>query len=257
MAVEDVAVFSLGRMADNERFRNRAEGLAARIRELLGDTAMTDDEAGRALGVSPGRLRYATTTGTVLIEWDGARQTTVRSVPPPDMDVSEARLELARRYLRVFGPASPTSFAKWAGVGESMARDVLRQLGTELVPASTPMGEAWLLAADEDEMRADRADPIGVRLLPSGDAYYLLWGTDRDVLVPDPTHRNDLWTSRVWPGAVLVAGEIVGTWRRSQHLVTVQPWQPLDTATRDDIVAEAASLPLPNLDSEPRVIWDD
>lgn len=29
--------------------------------------------------------------------------------------------------------------------------------------------------------------------------------------------------SRVWPGALLVQGEIAGTWRRAEGTVTVQP----------------------------------
>ena len=53
---------------------------------------------GGALGEHPNRLRYAAPTGTVLIRWDGARQPTVWSVPAPEVDPREARLELARRY---------------------------------------------------------------------------------------------------------------------------------------------------------------
>ena len=255
VAVEDVGVFTLGRMPDSKRSRERAESLAARIRDLLGDTSMTYSEAGRLLGVDPNQLRYATTTGTVIIEWDGARRPTIRSVPPPDMEVSEARLELVRRYLHVFGVGTPASLAQWAGVREPVARQVFERLREELVPVATPIGDAWLLASDEREMRSKRPDSTAVRLLPSGDAYYLLWGADRDLLVPDPTHRDELWTSRVWPGAVLAAGEVVGTWRRSQHLVTIQPWRSLDAAVCDRIAEEATSLPLPHIDREIVVEW--
>src|ERR1019366_9906810 len=48
--------------------------------------------------------------------WDGARQPVVWTVPPPGMDPAYARLELARRYLHIFGPATAASFAKWAGI---------------------------------------------------------------------------------------------------------------------------------------------
>ena len=77
---------------------------------------MTYGEAGRGLGVHPNSLRYAAPTGTVLIRWEGARQPTVWTVPPPDVDPRDARLELARRYLHVFGPATPAAFAQWAGI---------------------------------------------------------------------------------------------------------------------------------------------
>jgi hypothetical protein len=94
------------------------------------------------------------------------------------------------------------------------------------------------------------------RLLPSGDSYFLLHGDDRELLVPDEDRRRALWTSRVWPGAVLVDGEIVGTWRRSQNTVSIQTWRRLARAARDAVETEAASLPLPDV-GEIRVRWDD
>jgi hypothetical protein len=57
-----------------------------------------------------------------------------------------------------------------------------------------------------------------------------------------------LWTSCVWPGAVLVDGEIVGTWRRAQAKLTVEPWRKLSPAERDAVVAEAETLPLPGVE---------
>lgn len=60
-----------------------------------------------ALGVHPNSLRYAAATGTVLIRWEGARQPTVWTVSAPDVDPHDARLELAHRYLHIYGPATP------------------------------------------------------------------------------------------------------------------------------------------------------
>ena len=77
---------------------------------------MTYGEAGRALGEPPNRLRYAAPTGTVVIRWDGARQPTIWTVPPPEVAPLAARLELARRYLHIFGPTTPEAFAEWAGM---------------------------------------------------------------------------------------------------------------------------------------------
>lgn len=96
-----------------------------------------------------------------------------------------------------------------------------------------------------------------MRVLPSGDAYFLLHGFDRELLVPDAANRLALWTSRVWPGAVLVAGEVVGTWRRAQANVTIQPWRRLTQAERGAVEAEAESLPLPGIEGQIVVRWDD
>ena len=45
-------------------------------------------------------------------------------------------------------------------------------------------------------------------------------------------------------GAVLVAGKIVGTWRRADRTFTIQAWQRLSRTTREAVLAEAESLPL-------------
>jgi Winged helix DNA-binding domain len=95
------------------------------------------------------------------------------------------------------------------------------------------------------------------RLLPSGDAYLLLQGSDRDLLVPDADRRGTLWTPRVWPGGLLVDGEIAGTWRRADAVLTVAPWRRLSPGERDAVVAEAESLPLPGIEGRAVVRWDD
>ena len=105
-------------------------------------------------------------------------------------------------------------------------------------------------------MRAPETASAPARLLPSGDSYFLLAGEERELLVPRADQRQRLWTSRVWPGALLVEGEIRGTWRRAQHTVRVETWTRLSRAMRDAVEAEAAGLPLPGLDREIEVVWD-
>jgi hypothetical protein len=92
--------------------------------------------------------------------------------------------------------------------------------------------------------------------LPSGDAYLLALGADRELLVPDAERRAALWPPRVWPGGVLVDGEIVGTWRRADAVMTIQPWRPLSGGEREAVESEAASLPLPGLQGRIVVRWD-
>ena len=246
-----------GSAPDHAQGRRRAEDLARRLHAFLDGRRMAYGEAGRGLGVHPNSLRYAAATGTVLIRWDGARQVMVWTVPPPDVDPRQARLELARRYLHVFGPATPAGFARWAGIRpRSVGRAAFEALVDSLTPARTPAGDAWILSRDEPTIRDAGRSPASARLLPSGDAYTLLQGADRELLVPDPDHRRELWTPRVWPGAVLVAGEIVGTWRRAQADVTIESWRPLSVAERAAVEAEAASLPLPGVGDGVRIRWD-
>jgi hypothetical protein len=256
VAARDRAVFTLGRLPADDRGRRRATDAADRLDAFLAGRRMPYGEAGRGLGVPPNALRYGTTTGRILLRWDGARQPVVWTVPPPETDPREARLELARRHLHVFGPTTSTAFARWAGVTPAHGRATFDALGPSLVPVRTPIGDGWILAADEAAFRATHPPAATARLLPSGDAFYLLQGADRDLLVPDAARRGELWTSRVWPGAVLVAGEVTGTWRRADAEVTIRPWRGLSAAERDAVAAEAASLPLPGVAGPVAVAWE-
>ncbi len=257
VAARDLAVFSLGRLPDDVGARRVAEDLAARLHALLGGARITYGEAGSALGGHPNRLRYAAPTGTVLIRWDGARQPTIWTAPPPDVAPRDARLELARRYLHVFGPTTAEAFAQWAGIGPQRGVAAFDALRRWLTPVRTPVGDAWILNSDEPTFRAAPGPVAPARLLPSGDAYLLLQGDDRELLVTDADRRRALWTPRVWPGGVLVEGEIAGTWRRAHETVTIQTWRRLSRAARDAVEAEARALPLPGVRGAIVVRWDD
>jgi hypothetical protein len=258
VAEADVALFTLARLPETGARRRVAEDTAARLRAFLGDRRMAYADAGHAMGVDPNALRYATLTGTVRIHWDGARRPDIWVVPPPAMDPHEALLELARRYLHVQGPGTAGAFGDWAGIKPQRAEAAFAALAHELVAVRTPIGDSWALASDESALRSAHAgsQAPAVRLLPSGDAYTLLAGVERELLVPDAERRSQLWTPRVWPGAVLVDGEIVGTWRRSQADVTVSPWGRLPPGVRERVELEAATLPLPDLTRAIGVRWD-
>jgi hypothetical protein len=245
VAARDVPVFSLGRLPESARRRARAHDTASRLHAFLDGRRMPFGQAGHEMGVPHNSLRYAAPTGTVLLRWDGSRQPVVWTVPPPDMDPWQARLELARRYLHIFGPATPASFARWAGIGSAEASAAFNGLASALTAVRTTVGDGWIFADDEMAFRSKPGAAAAARLLPSGDAYYLLWGADREILVPEAKRRAELWTTRVWPGAVLVSGEIVGVWRRSAGEVSIDLWRRLLSAEWAAVEAEALSLPLP------------
>lgn len=257
LSAPDLPSFSLGRLPDGGAGRRRAEDLAARLRTFLDGRTMRYDDAGRGVGVHGNMLRYAAQTGTVLIRWEGARLPTVWTVPPPEISPFEARLELARRYLHVFGPTTAVAFKRWAGIGSSEARAAFDGLVGETLPVRTPVGASSILAADESTFRAPPGATAPARLLPSGDTFFLMWGIDRELLVPDAKQRADLWTSRVWPGALLVNGEVAGTWRRAGAEVGIQACRQLSSAERATVEAEVAGLPLPEVHGTPFARWDD
>ena len=255
VAKRDFALFSLGRLPDNAKSRLRAERIAERLHAHLNGTRMTDREVGRGLGIG-NSLRYAATTGTVAIRWEGARAPTVWTVVAAEVDPADARRELARRYIHIFGPATANGFARWAGISRRSAADAFASLEASLMPVRSPLGDEWLLAEDEPAIRAGETVAAPARLLPSGDAYFLLDGAERQLLLPREDQRQRLWTPRVWPGALLVKGEIRGTWRRAHHTVRIDAWVGLSRETRDAIEAEASALPLPGVERTIEVVWN-
>lgn len=250
--------FTLGRMPDKGRLPARAANVADRAEaHLAGGRLPVDDVATGIRSSHPNELRYATLTGRLLIRWDGARQPLVWTVPPSRVTASEARQELARRYLHVFGPTTVEAFVRWGGLDAPAAREAFDALAPALLTVRTPLGEAFALAEDAPLLQQPATQTEATRLLPSGDPYYLLWGADRALLVPDAADRAELWTTRVWPGAVMVGGEIVGTWRRAQARLVVRPWRKLSLLERTAVEAEAASLPLPEVSATASVEWDE
>lgn len=256
VAEQDRAVFTLGRLSLDPERRRAAEDLADRLERLLDGARWSNRDAGQALGIHPSGLRYAGPTGRVLLRWEGGGRPVVWTVPAPEVEPHQARPELARRFLHVLGPGTPGSFEQWAGLRSGRGAAVFAELGDALVPVRTPAGEGWVLAADEESLRSAAGEAAPARLLPSSDTHVLAWGRDRELLVPDRGRRDLLWTPRVWPGAVLVDGEVAGTWRRARQTVTVQPWGPLAPAAREAVEAEAASMPLPDLGRPVTVRWE-
>jgi hypothetical protein len=257
VAERDRAVFTVARLPEDPPARRDVEQLADRLEAFLDGRRMSCREAGRALDRHPSSLRYAAPTGRLVMRWDGARQPTIWMVPPPSRSPRDARLELARRYLHIFGPTTAEAFAEWAGIAPARGRITFEAMARSLTPVRTPIGDAWILAEDAEAFRnAVGGDVASARLLPSGDAYFLLHGADRELLLPHPARRRLLWTPRVWPGAVVVNGEVAGTWRRAGAVVTIQTWQRLSLAARETVELEAQSFPLPAVQGRIRVRWE-
>lgn len=254
----DAAFFTLGRLPEDEKARTFALELAERLHRVLAGRRLGHAEAVRPLALRhPNQIRYATTSGRLRIRWGGAREATLWTVTAPTVDARDARLELARRYLHVFGPTTADAFATWAGIDPARAGATFDALSRELVPVRTPIGSAWILSSDEAALRETPRPAAPARLLPSGDTFYLLQGPERALLVADARRRAALWTSRVWPGAVLVHGDVVGIWRRDGASVTITSWRRLTRAERDAVAAEAEALPLPDVAVAIRVRWGE
>jgi hypothetical protein len=148
--------------------------------------------------------------------------------------------ELIHRYLTLHGPAGPSEVAGYFG---TTTREVKKQWPSEgLVEVSVEGHKAWL---PEDVEIAD-AEPPHVRLLPPTDPY--LQARDRDLLLPDKAAQKDIFRILGRRGAVLVDGEIAGSWQGrvvsgKRFEVTATPYRPLpDLLPETQIIAAAKGL---------------
>src|SRR5204862_7662199 len=128
-------------------------------------------------------------------DWLGER-------PPHDRDAALA--ELARRYLRAFGPATEADFAGWAGLPLRDVRAGLRRIERELTAVRIGDAPAWALAS-----AGRRARRGIVRLLPGWDTY-LMGHRDRDFIAAPPDWRRIMPGGGLLRAAILVDGVAVG-----------------------------------------------
>lgn len=117
------------------------------------------------------------------------------------------RLVLA--YLTLLGPASPADAADYLGARRADLADAWPE--SDLMEVRVGNAKATYLPKGAGKALASPPEPDVVRLLGPFDPY--LQARDRTVLVPDQAAHKTLWPVLARPGAVLVDGEIAGTWR--------------------------------------------
>lgn len=149
------------------------------------------------------------------------------------------RYDVIRAYLRLLGPATPRDVADYL---DAPVKDVKARWPSDAVEVSVAGETRWVLADDEDRFAAGR--PTVARLLGPFDLF--LQAKDRLLLVEDLGRAKVLWPVLGRPGAVLLNGEIAGTWRprKSGTKLTVQAelWVTASASVRSAITEEAERL---------------
>src|SRR5215217_1910423 len=75
-------------------------------------------------------------------------------------------------------PRRLTPSRRGRGIGLVSGMAAFETLGTSLTPVRTPIGAAWILSQDEPLFRSAPGSVAPARLLPSGDTWFLLQGSD-------------------------------------------------------------------------------
>ncbi len=172
----------------------------------------------------------------------GESPATLEPIPkwklPPDEP--EGFADLIRAYLHLLGPATHAQVGMFFGTTGSAVKNDWPEDAVDVKV------DAKLAFALEDDLGllTDAPKPEGVRLLPRSDPWLL--ARDREIVVPDGARRKALWPVIGWPGAVLVDGDVVGTWRTkasgSNLTVNVNAFEPISRNARAVIEDEAAGI---------------
>jgi hypothetical protein len=162
-----------------------------------------------------------------------------------DVDPEQAIVEAARRYLRVYGPATKQDFSRWWGNWPGVGNAAWSGLRDELVPVAVGGARVDALATDLDDMTRTKATR-SVQLLPLFDPYLMGYAT-RDHLF-DRVHAPKVSRTAGWISAVvLVDGVVAGTWTHTtakggKLRIAVTPFQRLTSAVTSEVRKRADEL---------------
>lgn len=147
------------------------------------------------------------------------------------IETSQAASSLARRYLKVHGPATAADLAHFFGARVGSARNWLERLERDTVGVRCGVREG-LIALREDLADLRHPAPKGlrdwpVRFLPKWDTH-LMRHADKAWLTPEAEERPLVWRKAADISATVIArGRIVATWShrvtKKVVRVTIQP----------------------------------
>jgi hypothetical protein len=153
--------------------------------------------------------------------------------------------DIARRYLRAYGPATPGDFAFWWGCTRTSAKKLFQSLAEELEEVEVEGWRAFALRATLPLIQSiEPAEQI--HLLPLFDAYTIGVPRDCEPLLA-AAYKRQVFNLQGWTFAViLVNGSIQGIWsstiRRAHTVITVNLFTSSTASIRKGIEAEAERL---------------
>lgn len=119
--------------------------------------------------------------------------------------------ELARRFFRSHGPATPADFAWWAGLTGADARKGLEAARDGLTSEKIEGSEYW----SGDSGGGMDAETGGVHLLAGFDEYLLGYTERGAVLAEEHSDRVAPGGNGVFRPMLVVGGQVAGTWQRA------------------------------------------
>ncbi len=205
------------------------EGLKAACRQA----GMTPEEEGSMFHPWGGGIRELSERGFLhQLPGEGkAFALTEECVPLPE---AGRTLELARRYFAYYGPATVRDAMYFFRATKTQVKSWLSRLPVTAVEAG---GKTYYFI---EAGRVSDGELPECRFL-SGFDPLMLGYEKKESLYLKPEHLRKVFnlTGIVHP-ALLLHGEVRGTWKRKGNAVTVFPFAPLSPQERNDVSQEAA-----------------
>ena len=232
------------------------------IGDSMGDQALTRDELIARVGKGrPPRIHEALKSGwggllkpvarKGLLCFGPSRGQSVTFVNPRkwlpewrELDPGEALTEMARRYLRTYGPATKEDFARWWGSWQGVGKAAWAGLEKELVAVSIEGRRADMLGADVRRLAAQQATS-SVQLLPAFDPYLMGHRTREHLFDKQYSPRVSRVAGWISP-VVLIDGRVEGTWthqvKKKDLLINVEPFTKIPTRLKPALRARATEI---------------
>ena len=182
-----------------------------------------------------GRREGALPTFTSPKAWLG------RPLPPPRAD---AALQLVRRFLHCYGPATPAALQSWLGACPAQAKRMWAAAAPEMQPVKLAGRTAWMLAQDVPALPDAAPGQPQLLLLGPHDPYLDVHSPhEKALLLPAAALHKAVWQTVSNPGVLLKEGAIAGVWRQKAQgkslSLSFTLFAPLSPAERACAVALA------------------
>ncbi len=160
------------------------------------------------------------------------------------VDPEKALTEVARRYVRAYGPANKDDFAYWWGPWPGVGAAAWAGLQDELVPVMLEGRRLHMLAADLEHL-PPRPHGTSVQMLPNFDPY-LMGQVNRDHLF-EAVHRSKVSRTAGWISpVVLVDGRVEAVWSyklsKQSMRVDIKPFETLTPKVLTEAGARAEAI---------------
>jgi hypothetical protein len=167
----------------------------------------------------------------------------------PDLDLraydeNESKKKIVIQYILSFGPVSEQDIVWWTGFPKSRVKEILLDLGDEVLPVDIPdLGDGYLVHSSEADSLQSVAVPSHpvVNVLPSLDPYLMGYkGRERYL---HPKHYKMVFDrSGNATSAILVDGQVVGIWDLEESVVKVYFLKDMGKDIRKKVRAKASDM---------------